>query len=301
MKTIKNGVACVVVSLTAPLVAGCVSGPYYVYPVGQTTTVDEAIVADLSADTEDTIRTAKPGEILFDQEVQYARLMVLENTVFPTSGLENSMQRREVSFSAGDIYFEAIDVAEQLNVVACSTKQPVHIIPRLAPDNSMHFKACFLLEPLDDEIKLDDIQVAVTDFTSSQWFWVSGSVINTDFEAPFQALTYWPIDHIFDVNEPARFKVMDGEHPKTGKATRVGLRFVSEGDTFTLQPVYTSDGIPANTDADPIEVDPEGEFPRTVEFREAKIELLALTGNTLAYRVLSGFSADRRYIMDLNR
>lgn len=239
--------------------------------------------------------------MLFTQDVSYARLMVLENTVEPSKNLDVSVQRREFAFNEGDVYFQAIDAADTLNLVACSTNEPVRLIPKLNQHAVLDLKACFILGGIGDKVDLDNIKTDGASFSSSQFFWVSGSVINNDFTAPYQALTYWPIEHIFEVSEPARFRVLEDEDIPAARKTSIGLRFMKEGDGYQLEPIYISDSAPSNTQHDPITIDASDTFPRKVTFQEAEIELLALTEDTLAYRILSGFSTDRRYILDLSQ
>ncbi len=288
------GMAAAALALT-----GCVSGPYTVYPLGQTSELGAAFKADLAASAEDTIRTAKSGEILFEQPISYARLMVLENTIQPAKNLDNSLQSREVTFNEGDVYFQAIDAADQLNLVACSTHEPVKLTRYLAKDTPTYLKLCFVLEPLSGDVKLNDIKTDRESFSSSQFFFVTAPSSFNDFGAPYQALTYWPIDHILETTEPARFKLLDADADASEKPTTVAVRFLKDGGKYSLEPVYSTGQASSVMRHEPVLIDPSETFPKTVKLQEAEIELLALTDDTLAYRILSGFSPDRTYILDL--
>ncbi len=286
------------VLLGGTMLAGCVSlTPDHVYPLGATQAIDASLIADLEAPLEATIKTAKSGDIVLQQSVGNASVYVLENSVVPEGDVSLAVQARSVELTEGLKFYPALNVGKETALVACSFDRPAEWVPRLNPGAKGTGKVCFELEKIEGEIDLDNVEENLGDRSSTTFFFVSDTVGVGDQSGPYQKLFRWDQHMTYEVTEPARFKAAEAEG--TSGAPDLALRFIATDEGGQLEPVYMSGNQPAETQNDPVMIKAEQEFPVTLEYDGASIEVLALTDGVLAYRILSGFVSGEAYVMDL--
>lgn len=289
------------VALSSLSLSACVNlTPDSVYPLGITLPADSALIADLDASVEDTISTAKSGDIILRQEVQNAVVLTLENDVEPVGDISLAVQKRTLDLNAGETFYAAVNLGQEQALVACSVGRPAIHIPRLNPGAQASGKICLELEPLEGEINIDELSLDEDVYTSDQFFFVvDGAFAITEEANPYQKLTRWDQQFIYTVAPAATLRKIDKTIEGSGDAPSVALRYINSAEGPQLEPVYVTDTQPIETQALAIKIDPDGEFPTIVEYDGAKIELLALNEGVLAYRVLNGFEGEGAYIMDL--
>lgn len=289
------------VAVAGLMLAGCVPTPDLVYPLGKSVPIDARFVADVSAPVAETVKTAKSGEILFTQGFSSANILVLENTVEPTTDVSMQVSKRTVDLSAGMKFYSAINIGMTDAIVACSFERPMFIVPRLNPGNTGTAKVCFHLETLDQINSLNAIDTGEGSWTSSSFFMVNEDfMLATGPSGPYQRLMSWePNLFTYETNEPARFRPATADEREEFGSSEIGLRFVSDDKGGELNVVYFSGSQPVDISGDPVAIKASDSFPKTVTIRGAEIELLALTDGVLAYRVLSGFASDLAFVLNL--
>ncbi|MAK60439.1 MAG: hypothetical protein CMK09_05630 [Ponticaulis sp.] len=280
---------------------GCGVTPDYVFPLGRSAPLDARFLADPSASAEASLKTAKSGELLFTQDFSSADILVLENTVEPTTDVSMQVSKRTVDLSAGLRFYTAINLGLKNSVVACSFERPMFVVPRLNPGNTGTAKVCFHLDPLADTDGLDAVDTGEVSKTSSSFFVVNENfVLNPNESGPYRSLMSWEPDlFTYQTNEPARFRPATDEERAEFGSSEIGLRYKAENEKGELSVVYISANQPLEISAEPVTFSASDSFPKIVTIRGAEIELLALTDGVLAYRVLSGFTPDKAFILDL--
>lgn len=283
------------------VLSGCVNlTPDYVYPLGTTAPIDAASLAAGAVSVEASIKTAKSGEVLLEQSVLSSSILRLANDVEPVGNISLAVQERSLDLTKGDTFYLALNVGEQTALVACSHGRPVTWVPRLNPGASAQGKMCFELEPIEGEVDLDALNVASDTYTSDQFFFVAdGAFVATGEANPYQLLSRWDPQFIYSVAPAAILEVTNAPSVDVASKPKLALRFIYTDTGSQIEPVYMTDGRPSPLEGEAISIASTDEFPKTIEYDGAKIELLALEDGVLAYRVLAGFETGRAYIMDL--
>ena len=293
--------------LRLPMVAGmsllataCVNiTPDLLYPIGIHTPIETSYVAASEAATAETVRTAKSGEILFRQQVKTATVLVLENSVEPAESIDLSVAKRSVEFEAGQTYYTVVNVGSTTALAACSFDRPFVHTPRLNPGATGNFKVCFIFESAKKD-QIDETIKALPDLTSSRFFMANDNGALGSPSTAFQKLYRWePGVLTYNTTEPAKFRIAtEAEAANAPEGPPIGLRFTYADGKGQIEKVFLSESLAVEMDADSISVKPEDAFPKTVSLSGADIELLALKDGVLAYRILSGFDADQKFIVD---
>lgn len=282
------------------LVSGCAISPDVIYPLGRTAALNASHVAAPGAPPEQAVRTAKSGEILFSQSTRSAEVLVLENAVAPETDINMGVAERSIEIVPGLKFYTGINVGSETALVACSFQRPVRIVPRLNPGNSGTAKFCFRMDDLPKDVKLTAIPPSASR-TSSTFFVVSEDYsVASGPSGPYQRVMRWePNLFTYKTVEPARFRPATDAERAEFAAFDVALRFKATKTGGELELVYISNGTPSPLDGEPLAFSASDDFPKTVKLRGAEIELLALTDGVLAYRVVSGFTTDDAFILDL--
>lgn len=274
--------------------------PDMVYPLGTTQPADNALIADLNASAEETISTAKSGDIILRQGVKNAVVLTLENDVEYVGYSSLSVQKRTLDLNAGENFYVAVNLGQEPALVACSVGRPATHIPQLNPGAQASGKVCFELDPIEGEFNIDELSLDEDIYTSDQFFFVVDGAFAITHEAnPYQKLTRWDPQFIYTVAPAATLRKVDTAIKGSDDAPSVALRYINSAEGAHLEPVYVTDAQAVETQADTIKINQDGEFPTIVEHDGARIELLALIEGVLAYRVLNGFDVEGPYIMDL--
>lgn len=279
--------------------AGCVSlVPDEVMPMASLQPVDPALLAPAGPVTPETIRTAKSGDIVLSQPLQSAAVYTLENAPAPVGDVSLAVQAREVTFTAGQTFYPAINLGSQTKLVACSFDKPVVWTPRLNPDAKGSGKVCFELADL--AVPVDPIVVSwgLKDASATQIFFVNEGAGLYPSASAFQTLMRWDPSFRYEVSPPARLKLSRGGAVADG-GPRIGLRFLATGKGGTLEFVGLTGEVPGKLDREPVVIAADTVFPVTVDADGAQIELLALTDGVLAYRVKAGFPPDLGFVVNL--
>ncbi|MEQ9315355.1 MAG: hypothetical protein RLN72_05840 [Henriciella sp.] len=286
-------------SLALASLSACVNlTPDAVYPIGAVAALDSVILSDPAAPAEATIRTAKPGDILFQQAVMNRSVLTLQNTVLPEGNISLAVQARTVELNEGMTFYPALNIGSRNELVACSFDRPAEWTPRLNPGAKGSGKVCFILDDLGDKVEVGSFDPELTDNTSSTFFFVADGVGVTTQSTPYQRMFRWDPQLTYTVTEPARFSLSGTEAPDAS-APQIGLRYVSTAKDAQIEPVYLIEGQPNRTIADPFVIAPDAKFPLRTKIAGAEIELLALKDGVLAYRILSGVSPGAFQILDL--
>lgn len=284
----------------ATALSGCVSlTPDAVYPLGATRDVDAALLADPGAPLESTIRTAKSGDIILQQSVRNAGAFVLENSVVPDGDVSLAVQARTVNLKQGLRFFPAINIGSETAFVLCSFERPATWTPRLNPGAKGSGRVCFRMETLKTALDPVDTSEHSGVRSSSEFFFVSDGFGLTDQVTAFRKIERWDPQLTYKVTEPARFRPLAADDVGVAGAPVVALRFVVTAESAQLEPVYLAGNQPMSVREKPIVIKADQDFPSTVEYDGAKVEILALKDGVLAYRVLKGFATDGSFLMDL--
>lgn len=290
-----------IIAISSVALTGCISlTPDSVYPLGSTQSIDPSFLAAADAPVETTIKTVKAGEILLQQAVSNTVELVLENDVVADGDIDLAVAKRSIDLNAGDRFYPALNVGSETALVACSYDQVAEWIPRLNPGAAGNVPICFRLKTYEDKVNLDTVTEDLDDAESSVFFFVTGQSFGLNGTAnSYQKLVRWDQQLTYRVTEPARFALAEPAADDAATQPAVALRFVQTSDTAQLEPVYVIDGQPADLSSEPIVIAPDETFPQTVRHDGAEIELLALNDGVLAYRIMSGFSDDSTFVMDL--
>lgn len=273
--------------------------PDEVYPLGVVQPIDPALVASVDGPVEETIRTAKSGDLLLQQPVQNIAFLTLENEVEPDGNISLAVQERTLDLTAGDGFYAAVNLGQYPALVACSAGRPAVHIPRLNPGAQASGKICFELEAYDENVDLDSASLDQETYTTDRFFFVTDGVYGlSEAAGTYNKMTRWDQQLIYNVAPAARL-VHKGDAEATEDAPALALRFVVTAEGASLEPVYTTTNQPLPMTKEKIAIDPTASFPRTVEYDGAQIELLALTDDVLAYRILAGFDTANSFVMDL--
>lgn len=302
MKTIRLfRLAAATAALLATLqLAACVSlTPDYVYPLGVHQTVAADYVADPAAPLEDTIRTAKSGDIVLMQQLRNSSVFELENSVEPAGDVSLAVQARSVDLKQGLTFYPALNVGKESALVLCSFERPAVWVPRLNPGAKGEGKVCFKIEAVADDVDLDAAEPDLDVLSSSTFFFVSDNFGLIDKAGSYQKLFRWDQHMSYQVSSPARFRRQNVGEAAPVAGPQAALRFIADGAGGQLEPVYVTGNQPMGMEKKPVLIPAGQKFPVTLEFDGARIEVLALKDGVLAYRVLSGFSTNSVIIMDL--
>lgn len=292
-----TAVAIAGLSLTA-----CVNlSPDIVYPIGSSATLEPAYLSKADLADAGSISTAKSGDLLIRQGVQNAVVFVLENDVLPEGNISLAVQERKLNLTKGEMFYGAVSLGQRPALVACSAARPATVIPRLNPGAQGSGKICFELELIEDEIDSDtSFTLDEETYASDEFFFVADGVYAITGEASsYQKLARWDPQFIYKVTPPAELRRTTDPVSAEKTPPELGLRYIYANGKAQLEPVYVADDLPTETRKDPIEIDLTQDFPTTIEFDGAKIEVLAITDGVLAYRLLKGFDTTNTFIMDL--
>ena len=269
--------------------------------MGASAPIDPALLADPSKPSAETIRTAKSGELLFEQSVSNAAVLELLNTVVPTEDISMNVSKRTVEITEGMKFYTALNIGSETSMVACSFERPVKSVARLNPSAVGHEKLCFTLVTLEDKVDPDDIKRDPETLTSSTFYVASGPIgANLGPPGPYQKLYRWePNLFTYQTTEPARFKKLDADAERGETGPDVAVRFTATPDGGELQRVYITGSQVKATAGEPVLIKPDMTFPAVSKVGGAEIELLALNDGVLAYRILSGFDDQAVYFIDL--
>lgn len=287
------------VALTA-ILSACVSlTPDSVYPLGSKYDVDAALLVDPAAPLETTIRTAKSGDVILQQSVRNARAYALENTVVADGDVSLAVQARTVDLQAGLKFFPAINVGSETALVMCSFDRPAVWTPRLNPGAKGSGRVCFRMEDLEPPVDPATVSLGDGIRSSSVFFFVSDGFGLTESTTAYRMIARWDPQLTYKVTEPARFRPLSAEDANTDGAPSLALRFVVTAEGAQIEPIYLAGNQPIPLEEKPIAIKAVDVFPKTIEYDGATIELMALKDGVLAYRLLSGFSTEGAFLMDL--
>ncbi|MCR9130599.1 MAG: hypothetical protein NXI12_13860 [Alphaproteobacteria bacterium] len=289
----------------ALLVSACVSlTPDQVYPIGFVEPVDPAVLAETNDSAAESVRTASPGEILFQQPVSTLSILRLENDIVTDGDVSLAVQARTVEFTRGMGFYPALSVGSRTELAACSYDRPATWVPRLNPGASAQGKICFILNELDaapgdedDQIERAEAALRDGELSSSTFFFVSEGV-GMGVSSQYQRLARWDPQLTYRVVEPARFSI-DRSPAADPSAPSLALRYVDTAQGALIEPVYLINGQPAAINGKGRVISADQTFPTVIEVEGARIEVLALVDRALAYRVLSGLPASNAAVLDL--
>jgi hypothetical protein len=287
------------VALSAALSACVNLTPDSVYPLGTKISVDAALLADADAPIESTIRTAKSGDVILQQSVRNSRVFVLENSVVPDGDVSLAVQARTVDLQAGLKFFPAINLGSETALVLCSFERPSVWTPRLNPGAKGSGRVCFRMEDLKAPIDPAKVSLGDSVRSSSVFFFVTDGFGLMESTTAYRMIARWDPQLTYKVTEPARFRPLPVEDASADGAPNLALRFVVTAEGARLEPVYLAGNQPMPMKDAPITIKADEVFPKQITFDGATIELMALKDGVLAYRLLSGFSTEGAFLMDL--
>jgi hypothetical protein len=208
------------------------------------------------------------------------------------------VQAREVSFAVGQTFYPAINLGSKTQLVACSFDKPAIWSPRLNPDAKGTGKVCFELEDLPVPVDPQPVASRLKDAKATHIFFVNEGAGLYGASSAFQTLMRWDPQFRYEVTPPAQL-TLSREGVAAEDAPRIGLRFLATPTGGELEFVGLSGDVPRKLDRQTVAIDASRAFPFTLNADGAKIEVLALKDDVLAYRVKAGMPAGLGFVVNL--
>ena len=248
-----------------------------------------------------SIHTAAPGDIVLSQPLVHAGFLELENTVSPQDSVWQGIWTFHPKMERGLRLYPVFRIGSTRAIAVCSTDNVTTGESNLG--GTSFFPVCLDLPgkalfavPVGASAPANAEPVG-----GSLWL-ANGAAAQTGFIYPNLLRGEYasgPQGQMFALSEPARLRVANPKPGAPESEMRLALRYIADLSGARLETIYLSGVGQLKTTRGDVPISPTDVLPRTITVSGAAIELLAIKGGILAYRVVRNFPGDRFLVSDL--